>query len=148
MSKGVILIVDDDAAEIALTKRAIKKSGISADVLLAHNGGEALELLHGSKAGEGPGARELPWIVLLDLRMPGIDGLAVLRRIRAEERTRRLPVIVLSSSGELSDIGTSYDIGANSYIRKRVDLADFTDAMRILHAYWTITEVPPVPASA
>lgn len=143
MSKGAILIVDDSEAEIALTKRALKKSGIKADILLAHNGGEALDLLHGALDGEENGARELPWLVLLDLKMPGIDGVAVLKRIRAEPRTRRLPVIILSSSDEISDVGTCYDIGANSYIRKRVDLTDFTETMRVLHTYWTINEFPP-----
>ncbi|HZF53658.1 MAG TPA: response regulator [Polyangiaceae bacterium] len=87
-------------------------------------------------------------IVLLDLKMPGVDGMEVLKRIRSEERTRRLPVIILSSSGELSDVGACYDFGANSYIRKRVDILDFTETMRILHTYWTITETPPLPTES
>ncbi|AUX43991.1 uncharacterized protein SOCE26_054480 [Sorangium cellulosum] len=148
MNKKSILIVDDSDAEMALTMRAIKKSGIKADVMVAHSGYEALDMLLGAAEGEGRKDDDLPWIVLLDLRMPGVDGLGVLRRIRAEERTRRLPVIILSSSDELSDVGACYDTGANSYIRKRVDLLDFTETMRILHTYWDITERPPVPASS
>lgn len=148
MSTRAILVVDDSDTEIALTLRAIKKSGVPADVLLAHNGLEALDLLLGPGEKGAPPPRELPWIVLLDLKMPDVDGLAVLRRIRAEPRTRRLPVIMLSSSDELSDVGTCYDTGANSYIRKRVDLADFTEAMRLLQTYWAMNELPPVPASA
>ncbi|UQA55383.1 response regulator [Polyangium aurulentum] len=148
MKTGPILIVDDSDAEMALTLRAIKKSGIKADVMVAHNGPEALDLLLGAVESEERRERELPWIVLLDLRMPGIDGLEVLKRIRAEERTRRLPVIILSSSDELSDVGACYDTGANSYIRKRIDILDFTETMRILHTYWNITERPPVPAKS
>jgi two-component system response regulator len=146
MSTRAILVVDDSDAEIALTLRAIKKSGVQADVLLAHNGVEALDLLLGPEDGDASLPRELPWIVLLDLKMPDVDGLSVLRRIRAEPRTRRLPVVMLSSSNELSDVGTCYDTGANSYIRKRVDLADFTEAMRLLQTYWTMNELPPPPA--
>ncbi|KYF77137.1 hypothetical protein BE17_26980 [Sorangium cellulosum] len=148
MNNKSILIVDDSAAEMALTMRAIRKSGIKADVMVAHDGYEALEMLLGAARGEESRDPELPWIVLLDLRMPGVDGLAVLRRLRAEERTRRLPIIILSSSDELSDVGACYDTGANSYIRKRVDIIDFTETMRILHTYWTIAEHPPVPASS
>jgi two-component system response regulator len=146
MSTGAILIVDDSDAEIALTMRALKKSGLKATVMLAHNGGEALDMLLGPEEGENSRVRDLPWIVLLDLKMPDVDGLSVLRRLRAEPRTRRLPVVILSSSDELSDVGNCYDTGANSYIRKRVDLADFTEAMRVLQTYWSINELPPVPA--
>lgn len=144
MNMGAILIVDDSDAELALTMRAIKKSGIRADIRTAHGGYEALDMLLGAPENDNRD-RDLPWIVLLDLKMPGVDGMAVLKRIRAEERTRRLPVIILSSSGELSDVGACYDIGANSYIRKRVDILDFTETMRILHSYWAMAEHPPVP---
>lgn len=146
MSTGAILIVDDSDTEIALTMRALKKSGLKTTVLLAHNGEEALDMLLGAPEGESSCAHDLPWIVLLDLKMPDVDGLSVLRRIRAEPRTRRLPVVMLSSSDELSDVGNCYDTGANSYIRKRVDLADFTEAMRLLQTYWTMNELPPPPA--
>ncbi len=148
MNTGAILIVDDSDAEMALTMRAIRKSGIKADVLTAHDGWEALDMLLGPKEGHDRRRRDLPWIVLLDLKMPGVDGMEVLKRIRAEERTRRIPVIILSSSSEHSDVGACYDSGANSYIRKRVDILDFTETMRVLHSYWAITERPPVPAES
>lgn len=137
-----IMIVDDSDAELALTIRALKKSGLRVDVTTAHNGVEALHLLHGARPEEGDAAR-LPGIVLLDLKMPGVDGLMVLRRIRADERTRCLPVVILSSSNEHADVGACYQGGANSYIHKRVDIDDFIDAMRILHQYWTLNELPP-----
>lgn len=148
MNTGAILIVDDSDAEMALTMRAIKKSGIKADIRTARGGYEALDLLLGPVENDNGRERDLPWIVLLDLKMPGVDGMEVLKRIRSEERTRRLPVIILSSSGELSDVGACYDIGANSYIRKRVDILDFTETMRILHSYWTIAETPPLPTGS
>ncbi len=148
MNTGAILIVDDSDAEMALTMRAIKKSGIKADVLTAHDGWEALDMLLGPRESDDRRERELPWIVLLDLKMPGFDGMEVLKRIRSEERTRRIPVIILSSSSEHSDVGACYDSGANSYIRKRVDILDFTETMRVLHSYWAITERPPVPAES
>ncbi len=142
---GTIMIVDDSEAELLLTLRALKKSGIKVHVVVAHNGTEALDLLHGTEDGEAGRQNELPGIVLLDLKMPGVDGMAVLRRIRADERTRCLPVVILSSSNELSDVGTCYQSGANSYIRKRIDLGDFTEVMRTLHKYWDMNELPPVP---
>ncbi len=148
MNMGAILIVDDSAAEMALTMRALRKSGIKADVLKARDGWEALDMLLGTPEGEERRAPALPWIVLLDLKMPGFDGREVLKRIRAEERTRRIPVIILSSSSEHADVGACYDSGANSYIRKRVDILDFTETMRVLHSYWAITERPPLPAES
>ncbi|MEO5731951.1 MAG: response regulator, partial [Byssovorax sp.] len=144
-STGAIMIVDDSEAELALTMRALKKSGIKLDVTLAHSGTEALDLLHRNDNGEAGRPNELPGIVLLDLKMPGVDGMTVLRRIRADERTRCLPVIILSSSNEVSDVGACFQIGANSYIRKSVDFADFTETMRVLRQYWDINELPPAP---
>ncbi len=132
----MILLVEDNPDDEALTLRALKRNNILNEVVVAHDGAEALELLL-PEHGEG----RLPEVVLLDLKLPKIDGLEVLRRIRADERTRRLPVVILTSSNEERDIITGYDLGANSYIRKPVDFNQFMEAVRQLGMYWLVLNV-------
>jgi CheY-like chemotaxis protein len=140
-SEKLILLVEDDPDHEALAVRALKKSNVVNQIQIAHDGEEALEMLHGS----GPKALpELPQVVLLDLKLPKIDGLEVLQRIRENERTRRLPVVVLTSSDEERDLARSYQLGVNSYIRKPVSFAEFTEATRQLGMYWLVlNECPP-----
>ena len=133
----LILLVEDDPDHELLTIRALKKSNIANDVRVAHDGEEALNLLF------GPGAVR-PQVILLDLKLPKIDGLEVLRRIREDESTRMLPVVVLTSSDEERDVVHSYQIGVNSYIRKPVNFNDFAEATRQLGMYWLVlNECPP-----
>ena len=138
METRKILLVEDDPDDEALTLRALRKSRIMNDVIVARDGAQALDyLLAGGPAGQ------FPAVVLLDLKLPKVDGLEVLRRIRADKRTRCLPVVILTSSKEEQDIVTSYDLGANSYIRKPVDFAQFTDAVKQLGLYWLLLNEPP-----
>lgn len=143
MVQAEILLVGDDPDDEALTLRALKQSGLQIKVTVAHDGAEALAHLQG-KGGESGGERVLqPHMVLLDLKLPRISGLDVLRRLREDERTRRLPVIVFTSSKEEQDLVASYSLGANSYIRKPVDFGEFAQVVRQLGAYWlTLNELP------
>ena len=127
-----------------LTLRAFKKCNIANEVVVAHDGVEALDYLFGTGAYAGRDLSVMPAVVLLDLKLPRIDGLEVLRRLRADERTRFLPVVVLTSSNEDQDVVNSYQLGANSYIRKPVDFVQFIEAARQLGMYWLLlNEVPP-----
>jgi len=145
MKDKVILLVEDNARDEALTRRALKKSNIVNEVVVARDGVEALDYLLGT----GPhAAREMtamPQLILLDLKLPKMDGLQVLQRIRADERTRRLPVVVFTSSSEEEDMVKSYDLGANSYVRKPVDFDQFLEATKQLGLYWLVlNEVAPL----
>lgn len=137
MSTNTILLVEDNPDDAELALRAFAKSKIRNDIVVARDGVEALDYLFetGAYAGRAPG---LPEIVLLDLNLPRVDGLEVLRRLRADERTKYLPVVVLTSSGQDQDILRSYDLGANSYVRKPVDFGQFVDAARQLGLYWLL----------
>jgi two-component system, response regulator len=135
-----ILLVEDNAGDEALTLRALKQNNILNPVSVVRDGAEAIEHLFGSATAD-PAA--LPQIVLLDLNLPKIGGLDVLRRIRAEERTRLLPVIILTSSKEERDVAAGYDCGANSYIVKPVDFKQFSEAVRHLGLYWLVLNQPP-----
>jgi two-component system, response regulator len=144
MKSRAILLVEDNPRDEALTLRALRKSNVANEVVVARDGVEALDYLFGEGAHEGRDREEMPQLVLLDLKLPKVDGLQVLRRIRGEERTRRLPVVVFTSSGEEEDLIKSYDLGANSYVRKPVDFEHFMDATRQLGLYWLVlNEEPP-----
>jgi two-component system response regulator len=136
MSQSTILLVEDNPDDALLSKRALEKQCQGTEIIVAEDGVQALEILLGSSPGLPPA--ELPGLVLLDLKLPRIDGLEVLRRIRANERTRRLPVVILTSSLEEQDLAACYDLGCNSYIRKPVDFAQFLLAVKTLGMYWMV----------
>jgi two-component system response regulator len=138
MNDKVILLVEDSPDDEALTLRALKKNNIRNEVVVAHDGAEALDYLFGLHAYEGRDTSVLPQVVLLDLKLPKVDGLAVLRAIRGDERTKRLPVVILTSSKEERDILDGYELGANSYVRKPVDFTAFAEAVRELGLYWLV----------
>jgi CheY-like chemotaxis protein len=143
-----ILLVEDNPKDEALTLRAFKRHNIQNTVVVARDGAEALDYLLGSAGGESADARPLPQLVLLDLKLPKIDGLEVLRRLRAAERTRLLPVVILTSSAEEKDLLEGYRLGTNSYVRKPVDFVEFTEAIRQLGLYWLLLNMaPPSPAA-
>src|SRR2546426_654206 len=137
MENKVILLVEDNPRDEALTLRALKKSNIINDVIVVRDGVEALDYFFGtgSRAGDPP---TMPQLVLLDLKLPKVDGLEVLRKIRADQRTKRLPVVVFTSSSEEEDMIKSYDLGANSYVRKPVEFEQFLEATRQLGLYWLV----------
>ncbi len=139
----VILLVEDNPDDELLTRRALKKNNIGNEVVVARDGVEALDYLFGTGAHEGRDLSELPQVMLLDLKLPKIDGLGVLRRVRADERTRLLPVVILTSSREQQDLVDGYGCGANSYIRKPVDFAQFIEAVRQLGLYWLVLNETP-----
>lgn len=139
----VILLVEDNPDDEALTLRALKKNNIMNKVVVARDGVEALDYLFGTGVHAGRDTGILPQIVLLDLKLPRIDGLEVLKRIRADERTRLQPVVILTTSNEDRDVISSYELGANSYIRKPVDFEQFMEAVRHLGLYWLVLNVAP-----
>ena len=138
MESKVILLVEDNPRDEALTLRALKKSNIVNDVVVARDGVEALDYLFGTGAHAGRDTSDMPQLVLLDLKLPKVDGLQVLRRMREDERTRRLPVVVFTSSSEEEDLISSYNLGANSYVRKPVNFEQFLEAARQLGLYWLV----------
>lgn len=145
MESKVILLVEDNPRDEALTRRALKKSNIVNEVVVARDGVEALDYLFGTGTDAGRETNVMPQLVLLDLKLPKVDGLQVLQKIRADERTKRLPVVVFTSSSEEEDMIKSYDLGANSYVRKPVDFGQFLEATRQLGLYWLVlNETPPV----
>jgi two-component system, response regulator len=143
MFEKMILLVEDNPDDEDLTIRALKKNNVTNSLVVARDGVEALDFLFGTGAYAGRDTAVVPGLVLLDLKLPKIDGLEVLRRIRADERTRRMPVTVLTSSKEEQDLIKSYDLGANSYIRKPVDFNQFTEAVRQLGMYWLMLNEMP-----
>jgi two-component system response regulator len=137
----VILLVEDNDDDVELTLRAFARSEVIYEMVVVRDGAAALEYLLRRAPGDGA-----PQIVLLDLKLPRLDGLEVLRRMRADERTRRLPVVILTSSDEEQDLAACYDLGANSFVRKPVDFARFVDAARQLGIYWLdVNEPAPLP---
>jgi two-component system response regulator len=136
MFEKTILLVEDNADDEKLSVRALKKNNVANELVVARDGVEALDYLFATGTYAGRDISILPGLVLLDLKLPKLDGLGVLRRMRADERTRRLPVVILTSSKEEQDLMSSYDLGANSYIRKPVDFNQFTEAVRQLGLYW------------
>jgi two-component system response regulator len=144
MNERIILLVEDNQNDEELTIRAMKKQNIMNEVVVVHDGAEALDYLFGTGAHSGRGTTNLPAVVLLDLKLPKIDGLEVLRRVRADDRTKLLPVVILTSSKEQRDLLDGYSLGANSYVRKPVEFTEFADAVRQLGLYWLIlNELPP-----
>jgi two-component system response regulator len=133
-----ILLVEDNADDEALTRRAFKKNNILNEVITAHDGVEALDYLFGTGSHAGRDMSIDPAVILLDLKLPKVDGLEVLRQLRANPRTRLLPVVILTSSREEQDLIKGYSLGANSYIRKPVDFAQFMEAVRQLGLYWLV----------
>lgn len=138
MNDKVILLVEDNARDEALTRRALGKSNVLNKVVSVKDGVEALDYLFGTGPYEGNERPDLPELVLLDLKLPKVDGLQVLEQIRANEATRRLPVVVFTSSSEDEDMIKSYDLGANSYVRKPVDFAQFQEATAQMGMYWLV----------
>lgn len=138
----IILLVEDNADDVELTRRAFERSNVVDEMPVASDGQEALDYLFvtGTHSGRDPAI--MPQVVLLDLNLPKISGLEVLRRMRTDERTRRLPVVVLTTSDEERDVTSSYDLGANSYVLKPVDFAQFADVARQLGLYWLVLNVP------
>lgn len=138
MPQKYILLVEDNPDDEALTLRALKKNKVANDVVVARDGAEAVDFLFGTGTHAGRNVGDLPQIVLLDLKLPKLDGFEVLRRIRADERTRLLPVVILTSSKEERDVVQGYRDGCNSYVRKPVDFEEFVDAARQLGLYWLL----------
>lgn len=142
-SSKVILLVEDNPDDVALTLRAFKKNNIMNEFVIAKDGAEALDYLNGTGEYEGRDIEDIPQIVLLDLKLPKVNGLEVLKAIRSNDRTKLLPVIILTSSKEQQDLIDGYSLGANSYIRKPVDFEQFTEAVRQLGLYWLVLNINP-----
>ena len=138
METKVILLVEDNPRDEALTLRALKKNNIVNEVIVAHEGVEALDYFFGTGPFAGRDTAVMPQLILLDLKLPKVDGLEVLQKIRADERTRRLPIVIFTSSSEEEDMIKSYELGANSYVRKPVDFEQFSEATRQLGLYWLV----------
>lgn len=146
MRHSAILLVEDNPDDEALTLRAFRKNNIANDVVVARDGQQALDYLFGEGAYQGRDVEDTPHLVLLDLKLPKVSGLEVLQRLRRDERTRRVPVVILTTSDEDQDRCRGYDLGANSYVRKPVDFNEFIDAVRQIGLYWLVlNQRPPEP---
>jgi two-component system response regulator len=143
----IILLVEDNPDDEALTLRALQRNNITNQVVIAHDGVEAIDYLFGQGAYEGRDPCDLPQIVLLDLKLPRMDGFEVLKKLRADPRTKLLPVVILTSSKEQQDLVQGYGLGANSYARKPVDFDQFVQAVRQLGLYWLVLNEKPQSAS-
>lgn len=141
--KGTILLVEDNATDEKLTIRAFKKCNISNKVVVARDGVEALDYLFGTGVHKGRDLSVLPTVILLDLKLPRIDGIEVLRRIRENERTKLLPVVILTASKEDEDVVRGYSFGANAYVRKPVEFAEFAETVKTLGLFWLLINQPP-----
>lgn len=144
MNDGTILLVEDNPDDVALTRRALKKNNIANEVVVAKDGEEALDWLFGTGVHVGRKTDVPPAVVLLDLKLPKLDGLEVLERVRKDPRTELLPIVILTSSKEQEDMVKSYRGGANSYIRKPVDFGEFIEAVRQLGLYWLVLNQQPL----
>jgi len=143
MNSKTILLVEDNPSDVELTKRAFVREHITNELVVVEDGQTALDYLFGAGRYAGRDLTQMPALILLDLKLPILDGLEVLRRIRAHERTRRLLVVILTSSKEDQDVAASYDLGVNSYIRKPVDFHQFAEAIKVLGLYWLVINEPP-----
>jgi two-component system, response regulator len=139
----IILLVEDNPNDVKLTISAFEKSNVSNEIVVVGDGEEAIDYLFARGRHAGRDSEAMPEVILLDMKLPKIDGLGVLKRLRADERTRRLPVVMLTSSKEERDVTSSYNLGANSFVRKPVDFAEFIDAARHLGLYWLEMNEPP-----
>ncbi|HOV62600.1 MAG TPA: response regulator [Spirochaetia bacterium] len=143
MDKKVILLVEDNPDDVDLTLRALKKANVLNEVVVVRDGVEALDYLFGTGSYKDRDLSIMPTVILLDLKLPKVDGLEVLRRLRSDERTKFLPVVILTSSKEEQDMLNSYKLAANSYVRKPIDFVQFTEAVRQLELYWLLLNEPP-----
>jgi two-component system response regulator len=143
MTTGRILLVEDNPDDQALTLRALEKNNIANEVVVVDDGAKALDYLFGAGEYEGRDTSDRPALVLLDLKLPKVDGLAVLSKIRSDARTKMMPVVVLTSSAEEHDLVKSYELGVNSYVRKPVDFTEFVEATRQLGVYWLVLNEQP-----
>jgi CheY-like chemotaxis protein len=139
----IILLVEDNPDDEALAIRALKRNHISNEIVVAHDGVEALDFMFGTGMYVGRNISIKPTVILLDLKLPRIDGIEVLRRLREDDRTKLVPVVVLTTSSEEQDMLDSYSLGCNSYIRKPVDFIQFSEAIRQLGMYWLLMNEPP-----
>ncbi len=142
MKEGPILLVEDNPDDETLVLRSLRKSNVTNEVIVARDGAEALDYIFGT----GPRAEHgllNPVVILLDIKLPKVNGFEVLERIRADDRTRRLPVVILTSSDEEHDVARSYELGVNSYVRKPVAFSKFSEAVSGLGLYWTLLNEPP-----
>lgn len=143
MQNKVVLLVEDNPDDEALTLRALRKHNLANEIIVARDGQEALDYLFGEGEYAGRDIHSLPQVILLDLKLPKVDGLQVLEQLRNTEHTRNVPIVVLTSSSQEQDMMRSYDLGANSYVRKPVDFEEFLEAARQLGLYWLVlNEVP------
>ncbi len=142
MDRATSLLIEDNPDDVELTLHAFQKNHMANDVVVAGDGAEGLDYLFGTGKYAGRNADEPPAVILLDLQLPKVGGLEVLRRVREDERTKRIPVVILSSSDEEKDIVNGYDRGANSYLRKRVDFTEFMDSVKLLEMYWLGLNTP------
>jgi two-component system, response regulator len=143
MSERYILLVEDNPDDEELTLLSLRKNNLAHDIVVVRDGVEAIEFLFGSGQYAGRDVSHVPTVILLDLKLPKLDGLGVLKRLRAEERTRTLPVVVLTSSSQDADVIASYNLGANSYVRKPVEFGAFVEAVSSLGLYWVLLNRPP-----
>jgi two-component system response regulator len=143
MNQRDILLVEDNISDVDLTRRALARNRIANELVVVGDGQEALDYLFGEGSYAGRDVSKQPALTLLDLKLPKVDGIEVLRRLRADPRTRRLPIVILTSSKEQEDLAAGYDLGVNSYIRKPVDFHAFSDAISNLGLYWLVLNEPP-----
>ena len=143
MENKTLLLVEDNPDDEVLTLRALRKHRVANEIVVAHDGIEAWEYLTAEGEYAGRDATVMPQVILLDLKLPRLDGLGFLRRLRSETRTKRIPVVILTSSNEEQDRINSYELGANSYVRKPVDFEQFVQAASQLGLYWLVLNIPP-----
>jgi two-component system, response regulator len=148
MSERYILLVEDNPDDEELTLLSLRKNNLAHDIVVVRDGVEAIEFLFGNGQYAGRNVADVPTVILLDLKLPKLDGLGVLKRLRADERTRTLPVVVLTSSSQDADVIASYNLGANSYVRKPVEFGAFVEAVSSLGLYWVLLNRPPPPLHA